>query len=62
LSHRGFESGTDSQGNRVDFGDTNFDGGVTFIAGARSRSGLFIEMKATAFGVSNVRLLAGFNF
>lgn len=62
LSHRGFESETDNQGNRFDFSDTDFDGGVNFLAGARSRGGLFIEMKATAYGVSNVRLLAGFNF
>ena len=48
--------------NRFNFSDTSFDGGVNFIAGARHRSGLFVEMKATAYGVSNVRLLAGFNF
>jgi hypothetical protein len=63
LSHRGFSANTtDSQGNRFDFGDTNFDAGFNFIAGARNRSGLFIEMKATAYGVSNVRLLAGYTF
>jgi hypothetical protein len=28
----------------------------------RRQSGMFFEMKATAWGVSNVRLLAGFNF
>jgi hypothetical protein len=62
LSHRGFESDTDDNGNRFDFSDTDFDGGFNFIAGARSQRGLFFEMKATAWGVSNVRLLAGFNF
>jgi hypothetical protein len=62
LSHRGFESATDAQGNRFNFSDTSFDAGLNFIAGARKRSGLFLEMRATAYGVSNVRLLAGFNF
>lgn len=62
LSHRGFEATTDAQGNRFNFSDTSFDAGLNFIAGARNRSGLFLEMRATAYGVSNVRLLAGFNF
>jgi hypothetical protein len=78
LSHRTFEDDTEtttgttattSAGNtttttrnRFNFSDTDFDGGFNFIAGARRTNGLFIEMKATAYGVSNVRLLAGFNF
>lgn len=72
LSHRGFS--TDDAGNvtvsgvatedrgRFDFSDTDFNGGMNFIAGVRKRNGLFLEMKATAWGVSNIRLLAGFNF
>ena len=68
LSHRGFETDdTDNvdgaeDRNRFDFSDTDFEGGMNFIAGARSRGGLFFELKATAWGVSNIRLLAGFNF
>jgi len=62
LSHRGFESTTDSQGNRFNFSDTSFNAGLNFIAGVRNRSGMFLEMRATAYGVSNVRLLTGFNF
>jgi hypothetical protein len=62
LSHRGFDSATVQQPNRFDFSDTSFDAGLNFIAGARKRSGFFLEMRATAYGVSNVRLLAGFNF
>ena len=52
---------TENRG-RFDFGDTDFTAGFNFIAGARARNGLFVEMKATAYGVSNVRLMAGFNF
>jgi hypothetical protein len=53
-------TGTDT--GRFDFSDTDFSGGFNFIAGARNQNGLFVEMKATAWGVSNVRLLAGFTF
>ena len=64
LSHRGFEvdNGEDDDRNRFDFSDTDFEGGFNFIAGARNQNGMFLEMKATAYGVSNVRLLVGFNF
>ena len=48
--------------NRFDFSDTDFNGGMNFIVGMRKRSGVFFEMRATAWGVSNIRLLAGFNF
>lgn len=47
---------------RFDFSDTDFDGGMNFIVGMRKQSGTFFEMKATAWGVSNIRLLVGFNF
>ena len=69
LSHRGFGTddldnvdGTPDSRNRFDFSDTDFTGGMNFIAGARSRGGLFFELKATAWGVSNVRLMAGYDF
>jgi hypothetical protein len=68
LSHRGFDVDDDDDNddvdtpNRFDFSDTDFTGGFNFIVGARSRNGTFFEMNATAYGVSNIRLLAGFNF
>ena len=64
LSHRSFETDRDVEDNRnrFDFSDTDFEGGFNFIAGARRRNGMFLEMKATAYGVSNIRLLVGFNF
>lgn len=63
LSHRGIDADElDDDRNRFDFSDTDFEGGVNFIAGARRHNGMFLEMKATAYGVSNVRLLVGFNF
>lgn len=75
LSHRGF--GTDDGGhvdvngveqslpgerNRFDFSDTDFNGGMNFIVGMRKQNNMFFEMKATAWGVSNIRLLAGISF
>jgi hypothetical protein len=66
LSHRGFEADADDddggERGRFDFSDTDFNGGMNFIVGMRKQSGMFFEMKATAWGVANVRLLAGFNF
>ena len=75
LSHKGFEAppgeGTsddgstdseDSDSDRFDFSDTDFEAGFNFIVGARRPSGVFFEMKATAWGVANVKLLAGFSF
>lgn len=64
LSHQSFDSDNveDDDRNRFDFSDTDFEGGFNFIAGARNRNGMFLELKATAYGVSNIRLLVGFNF
>jgi hypothetical protein len=62
LSHEGFESEDEETGNRFDFADTDFEGGMNFIVGMRSQRGAFFEMRATAYGVSAIRLLGGFNF
>lgn len=50
------------QQDRFDFGDTDFNGGMNFIVGMKTQKGAFFEMKATAWGVTTIRLLAGFNF
>jgi hypothetical protein len=68
LSHRGFGTDdtdnvdSDVDRNRFDFSDTDFNGGMNFVVGMRKPSGVFFEMKATAWGVSNIRLVGGFNF
>jgi hypothetical protein len=69
LSHQSFETqdadnvegGTEDQ-SRFDFSDTDFNGGMNFIVGMKKQSGAFFEMKATAWGVSTIRLVVGFNF
>jgi hypothetical protein len=65
LSHLNIQGLPDSvvQGNsRFDFGDTDFNGGMNFIVGMRKQRGAFFEMRATAWGVSSIRLLGGYNF
>ncbi len=56
------EDDDDDDDNRFDFSDSDGNAGFNFIAGARNANGLFIELKATAYGVSTIRLLAGFDF
>jgi len=69
LSHQGVSATdvddpdvTDEDEDRFDFSDTDFNFGMNFIFGVKKASGLFVEMRATAWGVSNIRLVAGFNF
>lgn len=75
LSHRGFgtddgehvdidgvEQSVPGERSRFDFSDTDFNGGMNFIVGMRKQNNMFFEMKATAWGVSNIRLLAGISF
>jgi hypothetical protein len=53
---------TDEVEDRFDFSDTDSTTGMNFIFGVRRASGLFVEIKATAWGNSNIWLLAGFSF
>jgi hypothetical protein len=47
---------------RFDFSDWTWNNGVNFIVGARSPNGVHFEMKSTAWGAANIRLLGGFEF
>ena len=78
LSHMGFETDdlsnidvdgvtivdnrTDNTPNRFDLGHTYYTGGMNSIVAINIKPGAYFEMKATAWGVSTIRLLAGFNF
>ena len=53
---------TDEVEDRFNFSDTDSTVGLNVIFGMRRASGLFVEMKATAWGNSNIWLLAGFSF
>jgi hypothetical protein len=60
FSRRDFESEED--GNRFDFGEFDANSGFNFIVGMRNPNGVFVQLKATAYGVANVRLSAGVDF
>lgn len=53
---------TQTSTNRFDFSNTKWQTGANFILGARNRRGMFLEMRATAYGVQIVRVVAGFGF
>jgi hypothetical protein len=64
FSHRGFEETTvnGEEVDRFDFGDFSWNNGLNFIVGAKNPRGMFFELKATAYGVTKVRLMGGFEF
>jgi hypothetical protein len=53
---------TDEVEDRFNFSDTDSTVGMNVIFGMRRASGLYVEIKATAWGNSNIWLLAGFSF
>ena len=55
-------STTTTTQDRFDFSDTDFEVGLNLLFGARNSKGAFFEVRATAFGVANVKFLAGFRF
>lgn len=74
FSHQGFEGDSSNaeinttngsvnvDNGRFDFSNYEWHNGVNFIVGARSPGGKFFEMKSTAWGAANIRLLGGFEF
>jgi hypothetical protein len=64
FSHRNFEeervNGTEVD--RFDFGDFSWNNGLNFIVGAKNPRGMFFELKATAYGISKIRMMGGFEF
>ena len=71
FSHRGIEeeeflergaTDDDDDDGRFDFSQYDWNNGFNFIVGARNPNGTFFELKATAYGVANIRMLAGFEF
>ena len=64
FSNRTFEENAEAEdgGGRLDFSDSNFEGGFNLIAGLRSQNGTFVEVSATAYSVTVVRFLVGFDF
>ena len=51
-----------SEGRSISFNDFDFDPGFNILTGVEFRSGLFLELKSTAWAVPHTRLLIGYNF
>jgi len=47
---------------RFDFSQWDWNTGLNFIVGARNPNGTFFELKGTAYGVSSIHMLGGFEF
>lgn len=58
FSRRSFEDEDED----VDVSDFDLDAGFNILAGIEHRSGLFLELKGTAYAVPVVRMLVGFSF
>jgi len=58
LSHRNFEEADLD----IDFGDWDYDTGLSLVMGFSKRSGLFTELKAGAYGSPSLRFIVGYNF
>jgi hypothetical protein len=56
----GEEADDDDDG--FDFDDFEFDAGLNFVAGAQSRNGMFVEVRASAYSRPTLRFVIGFNF
>jgi hypothetical protein len=70
FSHRGVDedeflsddADPDDDNGRFDFSQWDWNNGLNFIVGARNPNGTFFELKATAYGTANIRMLGGFEF
>jgi hypothetical protein len=60
LSHRNFEE----EDVNIDFGDWESDGGLNIFMGMSKRSGLFVELRASAYSETNptIKFLVGYTF
>ena len=47
---------------RFSFSDLNYDSGFNVVIGLQSRSGMFLELRSTAYSVPHIRFVIGYNF
>jgi hypothetical protein len=47
---------------RFNFSDLTFDSGLNVVIGLQSRSGLFLELRSTAYSTPHIRFSIGYNF
>ena len=60
MSHRNFEE----EDVNIDFGDWSTEGGLNIFMGMSKRSGLFVELRASAYSETNptIKFLVGYTF
>jgi hypothetical protein len=58
---RNFED-TEDDGRDIDFSDFDFDGSLNFLAGVEFRSGMFLELKSTAYSNPQTKIVIGYSF
>jgi hypothetical protein len=64
--HQNFQrnTGSNSVGNRVDFGEFHSSTALNVLGGVRSRSGMFVELKTSVYAspAPVLRVMVGYNF
>jgi hypothetical protein len=60
FAKRGFD--VEDEDDNVNFDDFDLDVGINVLAGVQARDGMFVELKATAYGVPHMRFSIGYNF
>lgn len=56
------EDGTTNEGRDIDFNDFDFDASLNFLAGVEFRSGMFLELKSTAYSNPQTKIVVGYSF
>ena len=62
FSKLGFSSEGEEEEDDFDFSDLEFDGGLNLVIGLQSRSGMFLELRGTAYSKPSMRFIVGYNF
>ena len=63
FTKRGFTNeDVDDPDDNINFDEFEMDLGLNVLAGVQSRDGMFVELKATAYGTPHMRFLVGYNF
>jgi hypothetical protein len=58
---RNFEDDSE-EGRDIDFSDFDFDASLNFLAGVEFRSGMFLELKSTAYSNPQTKIVIGYSF
>ena len=62
FSKLGFTSEGEEDEDDFDFSDLEFDGGLNLVIGLQSRTGMFLDLRGTAYSKPSMRFMVGYNF